>query len=448
MLRSLILISFSFFAAMNASAQTSVCEVPDNMKKGQKLPCVRTASILLDQPALSTEQLANGPDFDAAQPEKSRFAYFTESDNIACYFRPHYAFKAIKGESMKFQCWHMTQDGGFFSRKGETIHVDDVRVAIKTNGREKSASLFARNDTNNEHEIKADHFKVKYLKPPHPNHNIRYNEVFTEVAASRIMWVLGIPADHVYPVGSAACIGCTADPFGSNLQDNKASLKDAPVVFKIVSAEREAPWDEIDPENDSTWSWTDAARFYSDGEWTHQQKVEYDAYRLALGLFHYHNAIDVQNRLVCAEWDPETPGHAKTCKRPMIFVQDLGSTFGKAKGALNFLGTNPRGSFSDWQAQALFLNTATCQLRATLGGDERVLKEAQDLLIQRLSRLDAQTVKTIFRTARFQIMDQKQLRRLRESGSADAESAALEEWTSTFLKRIEEIRGAQNCKGN
>jgi hypothetical protein len=132
----------------------------------------------------------------------------------------------------------------------------------------------------------------------------------------------------------------------------------------------------------------------------------------------------------------------------MIFVQDLGSTFGKAKGALNFLGTNPRGSFSDWEAQTIFLNTATCQLRATLGGDERVLKEAQDLLIQRLSHLDAQAVKTIFRTARFQIMDQKQLRRLRESGSADAESAALEEWTSTFLKRIEEIRGAQNCKTN
>lgn len=449
MLRLSIFAFFAFFVTASARAQTSVCEVPDNMKKEQKLPCIRTASILLDQPTLTPEQLANGPDFDFTQPEKSRFAYFTEADNIACYFRPHYAFKAIKGESMKFQCWHMTPDGGFYTKKGETIRVDGVKVVIKTGkGGEESASLYASNDASNAHEIKADHFKVKYLKPPHPNHNTRYNEVFTEVAASRIMWVLGLPADHVYAVGSAACIGCTADPFGSNLRENKASLKDAPVVFKIVSAERETPWDEIDPENDSTWSWTDAAKFYSDGEWTRQQKVEYDAYRLALGLFHYHNAIDVQNRLVCAEWDPETPGHAKTCKRPMIFVQDLGSTFGKAKGALNFLGTNPRGSFSDWQAQTVFSNAATCELRATLGGDKRVLKDAQDLMIQRLSRLDAQTVKSIFRVARFQIMDQKQLRRLRESGSADAESAALEEWTSTFLKRIEEIRGAQNCESN
>ena len=449
MLRIPALILFAFFAATNAAAQTHGCEVPDQMSKAQKLPCVRASSILLDQPTLTPAQLANGPDFDAAEPDKSRFAYFTEADNIACYFRPHYAFKKIKGDSMKFQCWHMTADGAFFSRKGEPIRVDSVKVVLKTDkGGEKSASLFASNDTNNEHEIKADHFKIKYLKPPHPNHNTRFNEVFTEVAASRIMWVLGFPADHVYPVGSAACVGCTADPFTENLQDNKASLKDAPVVFKVVSAERETPWDVINPEDDETWSWTDAAKFYSDGEWTHQQKVEYDSYRLALGLFHYHNAIAQQNRLACAEWEEATAGHPKVCRKPMIFAQDLGSTFGKAKAGFDLFGTNPRGSLSDWESQTVFLKPANCELRATLEGDKQVLKEAQTLMIQRLARLDAPTVKSIFRIARFHMMDQKQLRRLRDGGSHDVEEAALDEWTAVFLQRIEEIRAAQNCKAN
>jgi hypothetical protein len=86
--------------------------------------------------------------------------------------------------------------------------------------------------------------------------------------------------------------------------------------------------------------------------------------------------------------------------------------------------------------------------RATLDGDKQVLKEAQDLMNQRLARLDAQTVKTIFRTARFQMMDQKQLRKLRESGAQNIEEAALDQWTNTFLKRIEEIRGAQGCRAN
>jgi len=86
------------------------------------------------------------------------------------------------------------------------------------------------------------------------------------------MWVLGFPADHVYPAGGANCIGCTDDPFGKKLADNKASLKEGPAVFKIVNAERDLPWNQINPEDDETWSWTDAAKFYSDGEWTHQQK--------------------------------------------------------------------------------------------------------------------------------------------------------------------------------
>jgi hypothetical protein len=441
---------FLFLGCVGSTpAQTNTCQVPDHMKKDQKLPCVRAGSFMVDQPALTVAQLSNGPDFNAAEPEKSRFAYFTAADNILCYFRPHYAFMSVKGDSMKFQCWHMTADGAFYSPAGEIIRVESAKVVIETdkNG-EKKASLFAGNDANNVHEIKADHFKVKYLKPPYPNHNTRYNEVFTEVAASRIMWVLGFPADHVYPLGSAACIGCTADPFDSNLKDNTASLKDTPNTFKVVSAERETPWEQINPEDDETWSWSDAAKFYADGEWTHQQRVEYDAYRLALGLFHYHNAIAQQNRLACAQWAPETAGQPRVCQRPMIFVQDLGSTFGKAKGATDLFGTNPRGSFSAWESQTVFTNPQACELRATLDGDKHVLKEAQELMIQRLGRLDPQTVRTIFSVARFQMMDQKQLRRLRDGGSQNPEEAALDEWTNTFLKRIQEIKSATNCKSN
>jgi hypothetical protein len=444
------MLTFLFLVSVGGgAAQTNTCQVPDQMKKDQKLPCVRAGSFMVDQPALTVVQLSNGPDFNAAEPEKSRFAYFTAADNVLCYFRPHYAFMSVKGDSMKFQCWHMTADGTFYSPAGEIIRVESVKVVIQTNKNgEKTASLFAGNDTNNEHAIKADHFKVKYLKPPYPDHNTRYNEVFTEVAASRILWVLGFPADHVYPIGSAACIGCTADPFGSNLKDNIASLKDGPTIFKVVSAERETPWERINPEGDETWSWSDAAKFYADGEWTHQQRVEYDAYRLALGLFHYHNAIAQQNRLACAQWAPEMTGQPRVCQRPMIFVQDLGSTFGKAKGAMDLFGTNPRGSFSDWESQTVFTNPQSCELRATLDGDKHVLKEAQELMIQRLGRLDPQTVRTIFSAARFQMMDQKQLHRLRDSGSQSPEEAALDEWTNTFLKRIQEIKSATNCKPN
>jgi hypothetical protein len=432
-----------------AGAQTSGCEVPDGMTKAQKLPCIRAARILLDQPVLTPIQITNGPDFDAAQPEKTRFAYFTDADNIACYFRPHYAFVKVPGDSMKFQCWHMASNHAFYSSTGETIPVEDVKVEVtKKKSGEKEAKLFPREDGQNQHPIKAEHFKVKYLKPPYPGHDPRFNEVFTTVAASRIMWLLGFPADHVYSAASASCIGCGDDPFGKKLADNTASLKDAPVIFKVVSAERELPWDEINPEDDETWSWTDAAKFYSDGEWTHQQKVEYDAYRLALGLIHYHNALPQQNRLDCAEWEQQTSGHPKICKKPIIYVHDLGSTFGKKRSALDLFGTNPRGSFSAWEPQTVFVDSGSCVLRAPLLGDKQVLKEAQDIMIHRLTRLDHDTVKAIFRIARFQMMDQKQLGRLRANSVQNVEEAALDEWTNTFMKREDEIRAARNCKSN
>ncbi len=447
--RSVFVLPVVMMGVASGAAQTHGCEVPDGMTKAQKLPCIRASSILLDQPALTAAQLVNGPDFNSAEPDKSRFAYFTSDDTIACYFRPHYAFEKVPGDSMKFQCWHMTADGGFYSSKGETLQVNDVKVVIeKDKSGEKQASLYPRDDAKNEHEIKAEHFKIKYLKPPYPNHNPRFNEVFTAVASTRIMWVLGFPADHDYPAGSASCIGCTDDPFGKKLTDNKASLKDAPNVFKVVNAERELPWDEINPENDETWSWTDAAKFYSDGEWTHQQKVEFDAYRLALGLIHYFNALPQQNRLDCAEWEQGGASHSKVCRKPVIYVHDLGSTFGKKRSALDLFGTNPRGSFSAWEPQTVFLNPGNCELRATLLGDKQVLKEAQDLMIQRLARLDRETVKSIFRVARFNMMDQKQVQRLRAKGSQNVDEAALDEWTNVFLKRIEEIRTAGNCKSN
>src|SRR5262245_2286133 len=337
-----------------AAAEPTTCEVPDRLTKNGKALCVRAASLLLPQPRLTPVQIANGPDFDSVHPDQSRFAYFTETDTISCYFRPRYAFDRVKSYSLKFQCWQMTPDGAFFSREGERIAVPNARVVItpNTSGR-KSGSLHVVGESGDTQEIEPDRVKIKYLSPPSPNQDNRYNEVFTEVAANRIMWLLGFPSDRVYPVGLVNCIGCGPDPFRHHLATNKASLKDPPDVFRVASASRGSPFKRIDSEGDATWSWSLANRFYADGEWTHQQKVDYDAYRLALGLFHFFSGPDKQNRLVCADWQAGAPSHSNVCAHPLIFVHDLGSTFGSGKG-MNVLSPNPRGRFSAWRGQTVF----------------------------------------------------------------------------------------------
>jgi hypothetical protein len=425
-------------SAGRATAQ-GTCNVPAGMTLGQKLPCVHASSILMDQPSLTIEQLTKGPDFDAADPAKSRFAYFMPDDTLTCYFRPFFAFAEDKGQTPKFLCWHLDDSRHFFDRAGQTLDLSDPKVVA---GKDTRGALYAAGDPDHAHEIKADQFKIKYLVPAYPNQEHRYNEVFTEVAAARLLWALGFPADHMYSARAANCIGCSTDPFKDNQKANTASLRDTPVVFRVVAVERLLPMDSIAPQHDETWSWTDAAALYDSG-WTREQRVGFDAYRLALGMLTYHNPLDSQNRLVCAEWKPGEQG-TKVCQRPMILVQDLGSTFGKPGS----LGANARGDFTAWQSQRVFANPDRCELKYPLKGDRTVLEEARDLLVQRLDRLDRARVKAIFAAARFQMVDQRQLARLRHSGAADVEDAALNEWTDVFMSRVAEIRTARNCRAN
>src|SRR5262245_61747077 len=85
-----------FVSVTAAAAEPNTCEVPNDLTKNGKALCVRAASILLPQPRLTPVQIANGPDFDALHPDRSRFAYFTDADTISCYFRPRYAFDRVK----------------------------------------------------------------------------------------------------------------------------------------------------------------------------------------------------------------------------------------------------------------------------------------------------------------------------------------------------------------
>src|SRR3954463_15543448 len=89
------------------SVASSTCDVPNGMTAKEKLPCVRASTVLLEQPSLTIEQVVKGPDFDAAEPVKSRFAYFTPADTITCYFRPFFAFLPDKGRTPKFLCWQL-----------------------------------------------------------------------------------------------------------------------------------------------------------------------------------------------------------------------------------------------------------------------------------------------------------------------------------------------------
>jgi hypothetical protein len=419
----------------STAAATGSCQVSGELTNGEKMRCLAASEAMLDQPTLTLEQLEKGPGFDPADPDGSRHVYFTRDDTLTCYFRPYFAFISDKGQSPKFLCWLLSPQRAFVDREGRPIDAGQVRVVRKGHG----TALVARSDGADAREIAADQVKINYLLPPYPHHSSRDNEVFTQVAATRLLWALGFPADYQYSALAVNCVGCSADPFKDNQKENTATPRDRAVAFRISAVERLFPGDALEVGSDDTWSWSDAAQLYGGSSWSRDQKVGYDAYRLALGMLAYHNALASQNRLVCAEWKNEGAG-PKVCTRVVMMVQDVGSTFGKP-GSFG----NSRGDFNDWESQRVFADASRCELRFPLRGDATVLEDARALVARRLESLDRERVKAIFRAARFDMMDLKQLSGLRHGGS-DPGQAALDQWTDAFLQRAAEIRNARNCR--
>jgi hypothetical protein len=421
-------------SASTASANGS-CDVPDELTREQKLRCLAVSGAMLEQPTLTLEQLQKGPGFDPADPAGSRHLYFTRDDTLTCYFRPYFAFIRDKGQSPKFLCWVLDPARGLIDRKGRKIDVRDVKVVVRKG---HGGELSARSDPDDAHRLEADQVKINYLVPPYPNHSRRDNEVFTQVAATRLLWALGFPADSQYSALAVNCVGCSTDPFKDNLKENTAALTDRAVAFRVAAVERLFPGDALEVNDDDTWSWTDAAQLYA-GSWNRDQKVAFDAYRLALGMLAYHNPLDSQNRLVCAEWKAGAAG-PRICSRVVMMVQDVGSTFGKP-GSFG----NSRGDFSDWETERVFANADRCELQYPLKNAATVLEDARALLARRLETLDRERVRAIFYAARFDMMDLKQVNRLRHGGGSDSGQAAIDEWTNAFMQRAAEVRNARNC---
>jgi hypothetical protein len=437
--------------ASRVHAEIGPCPLPDDLTEADKLRCVKGARIFVPQPSLTLEQVVKGPDFDPADPQGSRHLYFEEPDSVLCYFRPHYAFKRIPGGSLKFHCWRLTEDRRFQGRDGAPMAIDQPRIEIRPSGNGEKRARIVDAGGNRQ---RPDRIKVKYLDPPHPNHRTRYHEVFTEVAVSRFFWLLGIPADRMYSVAHVRCVGCESDPFRFNGRDpfdrgsfrrgqteNEAAATDDPQVFDVVSIGRNHAFDEIESDTEY-WRWRDVAEFYGDGTWDNRQKAEYDAYRLALGLVFYHNPKRQQNRVACAR-EQDSDGQT-LCLEPHIFVQDVGSSFGRKE--TSFLRNNPRGEYRHWKDMTVFRDPSKCELRAPLRGPRQVSKDGLDLLLPRLDALNRATVEAVFRAARFDRMDQRQLERLRNEGVPDPSEAAIREWTDTFMARVEEVRSVRGCE--
>jgi hypothetical protein len=378
----------------SAEALAAPCRV-DEVTADSRRECLRQAAVSLEeQPEITAENLRRGPHSPLTR---------ASDEDVYCTFMPYNL--ALKGNaySPKLFCYHTNRAGQYYNEQGEIVpqaHAvleDYSRPAQHGTLLDADGQVLRRNSAPQ----KASILKVKYWSD-----NAKRNpEILTEVAASRFLWALGFVTDLAYSK-TVVCRGCPSDDPYAKGQPNARG--EATYTLDICSVDLK-PGRFIETKGDQGWGW-DLVSGYGKAHGT-----DFEAYVIALNMLHFHNPrVLRQNALACAtgHWDEDG-----LCHRPIVFVDDLGNTFG---------GDHIRADYERWKTQRVFEGSG-CRLTTKMGSVEIATGAALDNLRKRLTDIDETAVNAIFESTRF---DEE-----RTGASTDA-------WTRSMLERIAEVRSA------
>ena len=259
-----------------------------------------------------------------------------------------------------------------------------------------------------------DELKVKY--------GAENGEVFAEVAATRLLWALGFPADRMYPV-RVECQGCPPDP-----HRNHRATRDR-VVFDPAAVERKMHGDLMEARPDSGWTWPELDLVNESAGGAPQ--AHRDALKLVAVLIQHTDNKASQQRLFCASGLVNEKKGGELCAEPWMMLQDLGVTFGRA----NLFNNGPTGSvnFEKWSSVPVWAKGDRCvgNLAPSQSGslDNPIIGEGgRKFLADLLMQLSDAQLQDLFDVARFA---------QRKTGSVRAATTA--QWVEAFKNKRDQI---------
>lgn len=273
-----------------------------------------------------------------------------------------------------------------------------------------------------------DTVKVKYGKT-NP-------EIYTEVAATRLLSALGFPTDSMFVVRSVHCAGCPNFPFhalrcvakfGFEKPCFGGGLDYSDVVtFNPARIERKLPGDTIEAIEDQGWAWYELETI--DPAAGGSTLAEVDALRLmAVMLAHWDNKAENQ-RLICPAGQRQPDGR---CAQPLAIVQDVGGTFGPAKLEL-----------TNWKQTPVWTDATTCTVsmkNLPFGGgtflERRISEAGRTFALGLLEQLSESQLVDLFKTSGMTDYDQI-------AGSGRDPKA----WAAAFADKVRQIRDAGPCQ--
>ncbi|HUR33845.1 MAG TPA: hypothetical protein VM032_08615 [Vicinamibacterales bacterium] len=248
------------------------------------------------------------------------------------------------------------------------------------------------------------------------------SEIPAEIAASRLLSVLGFGADDMFLVPRVRCYGCPRRPFELSWVADRFHLRDVVmrrfppqryVDFEWAAVERRFPAPAIETPTREGWAWYELdAEDPSDPH----SRAERDALRLAAMLLtHWDNKAENQ-RFTCLDSDVSN----RDCAHPFAMIHDLGSTFGPRKTEIDAWATRP-----------VFKDAARCVLSMRdypYGGgtfpDWEIGEGGRQLLLAELRSISEADARDWLEAARF---DQP------------------ERWAAAFMARVQQIAMAGPC---
>ena len=274
-----------------------------------------------------------------------------------------------------------------------------------------------------------DRVKVKYGRP-NP-------EVYTEVAATRLLAALGFPTDRMYVVQRVRCYGCPADPFPQLECATTKVTEGAPFDecfpaldftryqdFPEAVIERPLKGRRIESGNQRGWSWEELK--FVDEVAGGAPRAHIDALRLlAVLLGHWDNKAKNQ-RLLCLDEKKADEG----CARPLAMVQDLGATFGPMKLDL-----------AHWARTRIWVDAPACRVSMRslpYGGstfpDAYISEDGRQFLAGLLRRLSPAQIRSLFEGARFSHYPHRR-----------ASARLIDNWVKVFQAKVRAIADRPPC---
>jgi hypothetical protein len=251
-------------------------------------------------------------------------------------------------------------------------------------------------------------------------------EVFGEVMATRLFWALGFAADTMYPV-RVRCHGCPQDPI------HDKTVVGGGAVFDPATIEHKLDGRAMEATPDSGWKWSEFDDIGPDAPVN--ARATRDALKLLAAFVQHTDSKAPNQRIVCPEG---AEIGATGCGRPILMIQDLGLTFGRATLRNH---NSDSANLANWSGVPLWSDRELCiahNQRSFTGGFSypHISEAGRAFLADLLMQLTDAQIRDLFEVGRV-------TRRGRNPKKANAAPGTVEEWVKTFKHRRSEIVDAR-----